>query len=295
MATNDGINNPLSGNTGTGQYVGDTSPALVTPDVGTPSAGTLTNCTGLPISTGVSGLGANIATWLGTPSSANLAAALTDETGTGAAVFATSPTLVTPNIGAATGTSLNLGSSTTMTGMIDDDTMATASSSTAASSESIKAYVDASSGGSGKVIQMVTTNFTTYTNTSSTIPFDDSIPQNTEGAELITLSITPTSATNILVLDATLSMFNNSGSFRAACFFQDSTSDALYTAGATIDAGLGGFIAMHYTMTAGTTSSTTFKIRYGSNTGTTYINGNSSTRLFGGTQGTWFTITEVEP
>lgn len=45
------------------------------------------------------------------------------------------------NIGVATGTSLNLGSSTTMTGMIDDDTMATASSSTAASSESIRNYV----------------------------------------------------------------------------------------------------------------------------------------------------------
>lgn len=61
--------------------------------LGTPSSGTLTSCTGLPISTGVSGLGANVATFLATPSSANLAAALTDETGAGAAVFAGSPTL----------------------------------------------------------------------------------------------------------------------------------------------------------------------------------------------------------
>lgn len=64
-----------------------------TPDLGTPSAGVLTNCTGLPISTGVSGLGSNVATFLATPSSANLRAALTDETGTGAAVFADSPAL----------------------------------------------------------------------------------------------------------------------------------------------------------------------------------------------------------
>lgn len=64
--------------------------------LGTPSSGTLTNVTGLPISTGVSGLGANVATFLATPSSANLAAALTDETGTGAAVFATNPALTTP-------------------------------------------------------------------------------------------------------------------------------------------------------------------------------------------------------
>ncbi|MEQ1767283.1 MAG: hypothetical protein ABL859_07625, partial [Methylotenera sp.] len=58
--------------------------------------------------TGISALGTGVATFLGTPSSANLATALTDETGTGAAVFATSPTLVTPNIGVANGTSLAL-------------------------------------------------------------------------------------------------------------------------------------------------------------------------------------------
>jgi hypothetical protein len=60
--------------------------------LGTPSGGTLTNATGLPISTGVSGLGTGIATFLATPSSANLASAVTDETGTGALVFAGSPT-----------------------------------------------------------------------------------------------------------------------------------------------------------------------------------------------------------
>lgn len=67
--------------------------------LGTPSSGTLTNATGLPISTGVSGLGTGIATFLATPSSANLAAAVTNETGSGALVFGTSPTLTTPTIG----------------------------------------------------------------------------------------------------------------------------------------------------------------------------------------------------
>ena len=75
-----------------------TSPKLVTPILGTPSSGTLTSCTGLPISTGVSGLGTNVATFLATPSSANLASCLTDETGTGANVLATSPALTTPTI-----------------------------------------------------------------------------------------------------------------------------------------------------------------------------------------------------
>jgi hypothetical protein len=89
----------ISDETGSGALVFATSPTLVTPALGTPSSGTLTSCTGLPISTGVSGLAANVATFLGTPSSANLIAAVTDETGTGALVFATSPTLVTPALG----------------------------------------------------------------------------------------------------------------------------------------------------------------------------------------------------
>lgn len=85
--------------TGTGSYVKATSPTLVTPALGTPASGVLTNATGLPVATGISGLGTGVATLLGVPSSANLLAALTDETGTGSAVFATSPVLVTPNIG----------------------------------------------------------------------------------------------------------------------------------------------------------------------------------------------------
>jgi hypothetical protein len=77
----------MSDETGTGALVFATSPTLVTPALGTPSSGTLTNCTGLPVSTGVSGLGTGVATFLATPSSANLRAALTDEVGTGGAYF----------------------------------------------------------------------------------------------------------------------------------------------------------------------------------------------------------------
>jgi hypothetical protein len=89
----------LTDETGSGANVFGTSPTLVTPILGTPQSVTLTNGTGLPISTGVSGLATGVATFLATPSSANLAAAVTNETGSGALVFATSPTLVTPALG----------------------------------------------------------------------------------------------------------------------------------------------------------------------------------------------------
>jgi hypothetical protein len=86
-----------------------TNATLTTPILGTPQSGTLTNCTGLPVSTGISGLGTSVATFLGTPSSANLRSAVTDETGTGALVFANTPTLVTPVLGVATATSIATG------------------------------------------------------------------------------------------------------------------------------------------------------------------------------------------
>ena len=89
--------NAATGTTGTTStnLVFSTSPVLTTPNLGTPSAVTLTNGTGLPISTGVSGLGANVATFLATPSSSNLAGAVTDETGSGVLVFGTEPTFTT--------------------------------------------------------------------------------------------------------------------------------------------------------------------------------------------------------
>lgn len=98
----------IASQTGTGtKFVMDTSPVLVTPNLGTPSAGVLTSCTGTAagLTSGNVTTNANLtgaitsvgnASSLGSFTSANLRTALTDETGSGAAVFATSPALVTP-------------------------------------------------------------------------------------------------------------------------------------------------------------------------------------------------------
>jgi len=89
--------------------------------------------------TGITSLGSGVATFMGTPSSANLRSALTDETGTGGAVFATSPTLVTPALGtpasgvmtnvSGTASSLTAGTVTTnanLTGVVTSSGNATA-------------------------------------------------------------------------------------------------------------------------------------------------------------------------
>ena len=134
--------------TGTGAPVRATSPTLVTPLLGTPTSGVLTSCTDLPIVAGTIGTltvarggtnltavgsalqilrtnaGATALEWaspagggdalvanplsqFAATTSAQLAGVISDETGSGALVFATSPTLVTPVLGVATATTVN--------------------------------------------------------------------------------------------------------------------------------------------------------------------------------------------
>ena len=145
------------------------------------------------------------------------------------------------------------------------------------------------------MVQYVYTSLTTHQTNNTTIPFDDTIPQNTEGTEVLTLAITPTKATVLLKIEyVTIVDFGAYQGFTVG-LFQDTTANALCATCITNGAqGCTFTIPLIYNMVAGTTSATTFKIRVGSSSGNTW-NLNSATlgtRIFGGVAGTTLSITE---
>ena len=140
-----------------GTYSGDDSITTV----GTITAGTW-NGTTIAVAnggTGITSFGTGIATFLGTPSSANLAATVTDETGTGALVFGTSPTLTTPNIGAATATSITLTDALigTATQAITDGTATIVDSWAVSTYSSAKYIVQMKNGNDIEVLEVLVT------------------------------------------------------------------------------------------------------------------------------------------
>lgn len=149
------------------------------------------------------------------------------------------------------------------------------------------------------IIQRVNTITGTMATGTTTIPADNTIPQNTEGDQYMSLSITPTNASNILVIEviANINTTIASNALMIMGLFQDSIANALAVCAATVPTnGTGNAIPMRYEMVAGTTSATTFKIRIGGNTaGTTTFNGFNTSAYFGGVFASSITITEITP
>lgn len=156
--------------------------------------------------------------------------------------------------------------------------------------------VTAAKRGTGAGLQFKSAEYTTRTSVTTAFPFDDTVPQNTEGTEIITLAITPTSTSNKLVIEFFMPMWDgDTVRVGTVALFQDSTADALavgqnINAANTYSAQLG----IIHIMDAGTTSSTTFKIRVGPNAGTMYLNRRSDASYFGTTTlHTTLRITEI--
>jgi hypothetical protein len=151
--------------------------------------------------------------------------------------------------------------------------------------------------GGGKVAQVVNTETGTAATGTTVIPFDDTIPQSTEGDQYMTLAITPTNANSILLIEVTAVFAIGTVRTAIMALFQDSTANAL--AAVPIEVGVSGdaqTFSMRHKMTAGTTSTTTIKFRAGgAGAGTMTFNGQSSARLLGGSSASSITITEILP
>ena len=146
----------------------------------------------------------------------------------------------------------------------------------------------------GTVLQVATSATGALATGTTTIPFDDTIPQITEGTEFMTLAITPSSATNTLIIQVTLQIAFNGSDWTTVALFQNTTANALAATTANIQAGYGLPQTFTYKMTAGTTSSTTFRVRAGAGSaGTVTVNGTASARRFGGVMASTMTIYEV--
>lgn len=148
----------------------------------------------------------------------------------------------------------------------------------------------------GKIVQMVYTETGAVATTTTVTQRDDTIPQNTEGGEFMTLAITPTNSSNILIIESGVLCAGSAINPLIIQLHQDSTANALSTSvtyALAPDAAT--WMDIQHMMVAGTTSSTTFKIRAGMNgAGTFTFNGRASGRLFGGTANSYIRITEYK-
>ena len=148
----------ISDETGTGALVFATSPSLTTPNIGAATA-TSINSTTIPSSKTLVVTTDKLSA-LAATTSAELAGVISDETGTGALVFANTPTLVTPNIGAATGTSLSLTGNITSPDYIFGSSGPSAKSSIAARAARQGLVFDGTAGTSGNSIAVAASDFT---------------------------------------------------------------------------------------------------------------------------------------
>jgi hypothetical protein len=152
----------------------------------------------------------------------------------------------------------------------------------------------------GKMLAQVQTFQTgTVATGAGTIPQDDTIPQNTEGDQYMSLSITPQNALSTLEIDVQFfgSTGTGGGNPIIVALFQDSTANALAAADQyQLTPNAITSVSLKHTMTAGTTSATTFKVRAGgTGAGTTTFNGFSAGRTFGGVIASRITIKEYLP
>ena len=146
----------------------------------------------------------------------------------------------------------------------------------------------------GKIIQIVNVQTGAVATGNTNTVNDDTIPQKTEGTEFMTLAVTPTNASNKLLIEVIAQLSDDGGDRTQMSLYQDSTANALASNNQFNSAGNAtSNVAMRHFMTAGTTSETTFKVRAGGINGITTFNGEGGARKLGGVYASSITITEI--
>jgi hypothetical protein len=142
----------------------------------------------------------------------------------------------------------------------------------------------------GSVLQVVNSQTGAFASGTTQMPLDNTIPQITEGFQVLSLAITPISATSKLLFNVNVQVVPQTAAWVGAALFQGATANAIAATGSYWAAG-GGVVPFNHFMVSGTTSSTTFTVRVGLNAaGTLYING---APYWGGVANTSITITEI--
>lgn len=148
----------------------------------------------------------------------------------------------------------------------------------------------------GSVIGSSSTLATSVITGSTVMPFDNTIPQNTEGVECITGSITPSSEFSVIDVDVSLISSLSVTGHVSVALFQGGVTGAVAASSSVI-----GFansvctIPLSFEMVAGTTSALSFSVRAGGSTaGTITINGSGGTGLFGGVATSVLRIKEIK-
>lgn len=145
------------------------------------------------------------------------------------------------------------------------------------------------------LLQVVSGNYAGVATGTTVLPWDDTIPQDNEGDEYMTIDITPRSAINILVVDIVANFATPAVKMISGALFKDGTAGAL-AATATLEGAINGSVpfTLRHRMIAGTTSPITFNFRAGVETaGTLTFNGIVGGRKFGGITASNITVWEI--
>lgn len=147
----------------------------------------------------------------------------------------------------------------------------------------------------GKVLQVVHYDTGAVATGTTGIPNDDTIPQNTEGDQYMSLAITPLSATSSLRIDVTGYFANSTAANVTVALFRDATASAIGVAGFYASlADDRATVTFSVKAPSTATTATTFKVRAGNNAGTLTFNGLSGARYMGGVMSSSIRITEIE-